>query len=226
MNIGSLLPLLSENTEDPTCRLREKWDVIIRHVKRFSPWTTESELAWLAELASGCEAIAEVGSYKGKSGKVLAHACKGRVICVDRFQDNTEAVFRTNLETEIESGKVTLHAMESGDASALVEDGSLDAVFIDASHTEDDVARDIDLWLPKVKSGGVVCGHDFESFGANNPNPVGLAVTKKLPGFTRPVDTIWAWQNHDFHAASGKNYRAGSLNRRREKRCLHGIRPI
>lgn len=34
-------------------------------------------------------------------------------------------------------------------------------VFIDARHDYESVANDIKLWSPKVKIGGVLCGHDY-----------------------------------------------------------------
>ena len=36
----------------------------------------------------------------------------------------------------------------------------LDFVFLDASHDPDSVAADIRAWLPKVKPGGIIGGHD------------------------------------------------------------------
>jgi predicted O-methyltransferase YrrM len=51
--------------------------------------------------------------------------------------------------------------MESVKASALYTDGSLDFVFIDAEHKYEFVMMDIISWLPKVKQGGVIAGHDY-----------------------------------------------------------------
>lgn len=46
-------------------------------------------------------------------------------------------------------------------ASKLYEDNSLDFVFIDAEHKYEFVIQDILNWLPKVKKGGVIAGHDY-----------------------------------------------------------------
>lgn len=51
--------------------------------------------------------------------------------------------------------------MLSGDAAMKVGDGSLDFVFIDASHAYSDVWLDLRAWYPKLKFGGLFCGHDF-----------------------------------------------------------------
>ena len=49
----------------------------------------------------------------------------------------------------------------SFDAVNDFEDESIDIVFIDANHSYESVKNDIDLWLPKVKTGGVLSGHDY-----------------------------------------------------------------
>jgi len=49
----------------------------------------------------------------------------------------------------------------SFEASHLIEDDSLDFVYIDANHEYEFVKSDIKLWWPKVKKGGTMCGHDY-----------------------------------------------------------------
>tara|TARA_R110002153_G_C13126303_1_gene479392 strand:+ start:89 stop:742 length:654 start_codon:yes stop_codon:yes gene_type:complete len=47
------------------------------------------------------------------------------------------------------------------EAATLYDDKSLDFVFIDAGHDFDNVKADIEAWLPKVKNGGYIAGHDY-----------------------------------------------------------------
>ncbi len=50
----------------------------------------------------------------------------------------------------------------SAKASEMFDDRSLDFVFIDADHSYEAVQEDIALWWPKVRIGGLLCGHDYD----------------------------------------------------------------
>lgn len=55
--------------------------------------------------------------------------------------------------------------MDSGDAANHFGDCSLDCVYIDAGHDYRNVKADIGYWFPKVKLGGIFCGHDYKKVG-------------------------------------------------------------
>lgn len=56
---------------------------------------------------------------------------------------------------------VNLVRLPSIKAAKNYLDGTLDFVFIDAAHDYDNVVADIKTWLPKVKRGGILAGHDI-----------------------------------------------------------------
>lgn len=56
---------------------------------------------------------------------------------------------------------VEVRHMKSEEAALLEQNESLDLVFIDADHTYEGCKKDIDLWWPKLKKGGVMLGHDY-----------------------------------------------------------------
>jgi hypothetical protein len=62
---------------------------------------------------------------------------------------------------------VQLVCARGQDRVEAYDDNSLDLVFIDAQHTYDDTAELLRLYLPKVKSGGVLAGHDFDWSGVS-----------------------------------------------------------
>lgn len=69
----------------------------------------------------------------------------------------------------------------SKEASSLVPD-SLDLVFIDGNHDYEYVKEDIELWLPKVRSGGILAGHDYD------------LIENRFPGVKRAVDELFGDQ--------------------------------
>ena len=75
-----------------------------------------------------------------------------------RFQDNLKDYL----------GIIKLLAGTSEEKIAEIPDNSLDICFIDADHTYTHVHQDISLALPKVKTGGIICGHDFENINLAN----------------------------------------------------------
>jgi len=51
--------------------------------------------------------------------------------------------------------------LSSLEAASLFRDGYFDLVFIDGDHGYDSVIGDIKAWMPKVRDGGILCGHDY-----------------------------------------------------------------
>lgn len=70
------------------------------------------------------------------------------------FSDNCERFF---------PGRVKILRMDTSAAAPVVEDESQDFVFIDADHSYEGCKRDIENWLPKVRRGGMLCGHDYST---------------------------------------------------------------
>lgn len=59
------------------------------------------------------------------------------------------------------SSKIVNVYKASPAAASDFADGSLDYVYIDSCHFVDNVTQDINAWWPKVKTGGVLAGHDY-----------------------------------------------------------------
>ena len=64
-----------------------------------------------------------------------------------------ETVFKnyTSIKTIFKESNVGCNDVES----------NLDLVYIDAIHDYFNVIRDIECWFPKIRKGGILCGHDF-----------------------------------------------------------------
>ena len=74
-----------------------------------------------------------------------------------------------------------------------VKDKSLDFVFIDADHRYPAVIKDLAAWVPKLKPGGVLCGHDIHLPGVKK------ALDKKLIEYKDTgVDHVWYCKKEDY----------------------------
>ena len=51
--------------------------------------------------------------------------------------------------------------MDSVDAAARTADGTVDFVYIDGRHDRPCIDDDLAAWWPKVRSGGILAGHDY-----------------------------------------------------------------
>lgn len=73
--------------------------------------------------------------------------------------DFVEKLFRKNIEPV--KHVVNARKLDSVTASKLYKDQSLDFIFIDADHTYEAVYQDLIHWVPKLKFGGHIAGHDY-----------------------------------------------------------------
>ncbi|MBY0231925.1 MAG: class I SAM-dependent methyltransferase [Gemmataceae bacterium] len=136
----------------------------------------------VAQAARGGMAAAEVGSWVGNgSTRVLAEAVRphgGTLWCIDTWQGSDNVphhqecrerwgtmfpVFAANVRSYGGQEAVRPLAMPSLDACRLFPDQSLDLVFIDGNHGYSHARADILAWLPKVRPGGILCGHDCDA---------------------------------------------------------------
>jgi len=107
---------------------------------------------------------AEIGVYVGYYSRVLLDTIPGlNLLCVDSWALKTwrERAYPLAVETLSHYLGATVIRGKSVDVAKTVEDGLLDFVFIDADHSYEAVKADLLAWVPKVRSGGIVSGHDY-----------------------------------------------------------------
>jgi hypothetical protein len=129
---------------------------------------------------------AEVGVYEGKHAELMLTMHSGLTLfCVDMWElwgvkniqyPDTTAQIRSKMQ-DIKNAtakhnqaekrlqpfgnRAQIRMMESMDAAKEIDDGSLDFVYIDGDHSFEGVTRDMQLWYPKINSGGLLAGHDY-----------------------------------------------------------------
>lgn len=94
------------------------------------------------------------------------------------------------------SSHVKFLPLSSQEASQKFDDESLDFVFIDADHQYDSVLNDIKVWLPKIRVGGIIAGHDYNDYEEINSYPgVRKAVDECFPnGVDVITRTVWEYR--------------------------------
>jgi len=82
-----------------------------------------------------------------------------KLICVDPWRRNERAFAKAKRRLDWYS--VIWKRMTSMEGVKDVKDESLDFVYIDGLHDFDNVVMDLIHWVPKVRTGGIVSGHDY-----------------------------------------------------------------
>lgn len=143
-------------------------------------WFSEDEGRWYARFARALRGgvFVEVGSWKGRSTSFIGRVCNEngtRLVCVDHWAgsrdvlreryesalavEDVEATFRKNMrDLGIE---VEVIAEPSLVAAQRFAAGSVDRVFLDASHDGPSVTEDLEAWTLRLAPGGVLAGHDY-----------------------------------------------------------------
>jgi predicted O-methyltransferase YrrM len=124
----------------------------------------------------GYKNFIEVGCKEGRTtGHVLKTVPEARAVAIDPWMVQTaasadaetydkwnfaqiEAEFWTNVGDA--KDRCQMIRKTSAEAADIIV-GPFDLVFIDARHDYDSVLEDIHLWWPKIRLGGMICGHDF-----------------------------------------------------------------
>ena len=113
--------------------------------------------------------LVELGSFCGNSSYYLAEAARStnsKLFCVDSFKvgfDGQPQIDSRSKWHQVMSNNMdvtTLLDMTTHDAG-LEFNQEIDFIFIDADHTYEGLLLDLQDWLPKVKSDGLVLLHDF-----------------------------------------------------------------
>ena len=120
--------------------------------------------------------ILEIGAWTGSCTVLFGNYVKeygGKVHSIDNFNGSPGSAqakysktarrrFFENLKTFGLEDVVVFHEGSSDDFVDL--DIKFDFIFIDADHRYSQVKRDIENYYPKVSPGGILAGHDYNSY--------------------------------------------------------------
>jgi hypothetical protein len=81
---------------------------------------------------------------------------------VNFAQETHNLIYKEALEKMARwKDKIVVLKNWTSEARHAVPDGSLDYLYVDARHDYCGVMQDLVQWWPKVKVGGLICGHDY-----------------------------------------------------------------
>lgn len=120
--------------------------------------------------------VAEIGVERGKNAlDMLENMDIGKLYLIDDYLPYTdylggfcppeiqEQVYQDMLG-RINSylNKTIVIRKSSLDSALLFPDNFFDFVYIDGNHNYESVKKDMTIWFPKIKKGGLMAGHDFD----------------------------------------------------------------
>ncbi len=146
--------------------------------------------------------MVEVGCFKGHSVIYMASQAKQQakhidIYAVDTFEGSPEHKKRgidnfydEFIDNTIYCGVanyIQAFKMTSEQASKCFADESIDFVFLDGAHDYESVNSDIRAWLPKVKKGCFISGHDM----CHSWPGVEKAVKENFKKFETQSKSVW-----------------------------------
>ena len=106
----------------------------------------------------------EIGSYIGESSSIfLGFDMIKKLECIEA-NTNYANILKIKYEQYIQTGRCLIHNTKSISFAPLIYDQSVDVVYIDADHSYESVKEELDLYFPKIRYGGFICGHDYNKF--------------------------------------------------------------
>lgn len=135
--------------------------------------STESLLELMKELGDNSDKkMIEIGSFVGESTVLFAQSF-GSVTAIDPFLANYDPkdstsyrfdfknVYETYLDRTLPYKNIKTIKATSNEACEVLKFNEFDFVYLDGLHTYEGVKSDIMNYLPLIKKGGVIGGHDY-----------------------------------------------------------------
>jgi predicted O-methyltransferase YrrM len=105
--------------------------------------------------------IAEIGSCRGNYSEKMLYILKpAKLYLIDVWKKIDDYLY--TIDNFKDDGKVIVLRLTSAEAAKYLSI-NFDMIYIDANRTYKYAIEDINLWWPKIKSGGILAGHDYDS---------------------------------------------------------------
>lgn len=148
---------------------------VVDEAVKIPGWMSLPELIWLNGAAAGRQLVIEFGAWCGRSTVAMTSATSVLSVdtwlgspehqsCIaDGFDPLTSWLVHTANYGHVQHIVCDLASQPDVDELVHRYAGQASMVFVDADHSEESVARDIETARRLLCPGGLLCGHDFES---------------------------------------------------------------
>jgi cephalosporin hydroxylase len=141
----------------------------------------------------------EIGSYMGESTMMFASTgLFSTIYSIDPLEGDEEfnEIFgydwdfvKSEFSNNLRMFNNIIHYKDySYNVVNKFDDNSIDFIYIDGNHSYESVTKDLQLYLPKIKKGGFISGHDYCDFWASTKKAIINEIG--IPDETF-IDTSW-----------------------------------
>jgi len=119
--------------------------------------------------------ILEIGSYAGESINMFKQVLGDDILIVaidpwDTLEDENDLIHQNDFnqveqvfnDAVLSQKQIVKCKVYSQDLVDMFADGYFDCLYVDGLHTYEQVKIDLELYVSKVKSQGIISGHDYE----------------------------------------------------------------
>lgn len=171
-------------------------------------WHTQVIDTWTQQLAAfrGKPNLhyLEIGAFEGRSiiwmlENILTDP-SSRVTAIDVFMPEYEPTFDANMAASGAGDRITKLVGPSQARLRPLEPNSFDIIYVDGSHTADDVLADAVLAWPLLREGGLMIFDDYDWTGRTNASPLPLellplmAIDAFITAYRNEIDVL----HHDY----------------------------
>ena len=184
-------------------KIKDFQNIYYHHSKKTWEWRTFIE-------KYDCKSICEIGVRDGRNFKKMIKHDSTLAVAVDSWIDdgilarNDKRYAQKELDNQYNELKESLKDKPfvkiirdySFNAVKQFSDECFDFIYIDADHTFKGCYQDIIDWYPKVKKGGILCGHDYKA--VRNIRTKEGEILKLKYGVIEAVDKFTKEKNLEF----------------------------
>jgi len=111
----------------------------------------------------------------------------------EKTNEINEFITRHNIKWSRNGSKANIIKQDSNECVTQFKDESLDFIFFDTYMTYEQAVKDFELWIPKVKKGGLITGHDWDTKEVQKA-VIEYRTNYNITNIMSTFDSTWVWK--------------------------------